>query len=98
MARAALLRNYGEKLHIEDVEIDDLEVGEVLVRLSASGLCHSDLAFLHGTSPVQLPLPALGGHEGSGVVEAVGEGVTRVRPGDAVIMSGIPQCGRCFWC
>jgi alcohol dehydrogenase/S-(hydroxymethyl)glutathione dehydrogenase/alcohol dehydrogenase len=72
--------------------LDDPGPGEVLVRMEYGGLCHSDA---HGGGPV---FPSVGGHEGAGVVERVGEGVTRVRPGDHVAASWIPACGRCRWC
>lgn len=96
MTRAAILRTLRSNLTVEEIDVDAPKAGEVRIRLSASGLCHSDLALINGAFP--LPLPALAGHEGAGVVEAVGPGVSRVVPGDAVILSAIPQCGRCFWC
>ncbi len=96
MTRAAILRGNHEKLSIEEIDVDEPRAGEVLVRLSASGVCHSDLAVIEGLMP--MPFPAVLGHEGAGVVEAVGEGVTRVAPGDHVIMSATPECGVCYQC
>ena len=69
----------------------------MLVRLAASGLCHSDEHFRIGDLPMEA-LPAIGGHEGAGVVEAVGPGVRSVAEGDHVVLSFIPVCGRCHWC
>jgi S-(hydroxymethyl)glutathione dehydrogenase/alcohol dehydrogenase len=96
MTRAALLRQVNPPLSIEEIDVDEPRAGEVQIRLSAAGLCHSDDAFIRGM--FKLPLPAVPGHEGSGIVTAVGPGVTRVAPGDRVILSAIPQCGKCYWC
>ncbi|WP_405771490.1 alcohol dehydrogenase catalytic domain-containing protein [Streptomyces sp. NBC_01538] len=81
--------------------VDDLEVrgpgaGEVLVAISAAGLCHSDLSVVDGTIP--FPVPVVLGHEGAGVVEAVGAGVTHVAPGDHVALSTLANCGACADC
>lgn len=81
--------------------VDDLEVrnpgpGEVLVAISAAGLCHSDLSVVDGTIP--FPVPVVLGHEGAGVVEAVGAGVTHVGPGDHVALSTLANCGACADC
>ncbi|MES5821783.1 Zn-dependent alcohol dehydrogenase [Streptomyces sp. RG80] len=81
--------------------VDDLEVrgpgpGEVLVAISAAGLCHSDLSVVDGTIP--FPVPVVLGHEGAGVVEAVGEGVSHVSPGDHVSLSTLAACGTCADC
>lgn len=81
--------------------VDDLEVrapgpGEVLVGIRAAGLCHSDLSVIDGTIP--FPRPVVLGHEGAGVVEAVGEGVGHVAPGDHVALSTIANCGACGEC
>ncbi|MDI3298100.1 MAG: Zn-dependent alcohol dehydrogenase [Bacillota bacterium] len=94
--RAALLEDVGERFRVEELELDEPGPGEVRVRVVAAGVCHSDLHVVNGDLPV--PLPAVLGHEGAGVVEAVGEGVTRVKPGDHVVLSWIPGCGRCYYC
>jgi Zn-dependent alcohol dehydrogenase len=70
--------------------------GEVLVQVAACGVCHSDYHLLSGAT--RHPLPVVPGHEGAGVVEAVGEGVTQVVPGDHVVLNWAPNCGRCFYC
>jgi NDMA-dependent alcohol dehydrogenase len=93
---AAVLHATGEPLRVEDVELAPPGPGEVSVRVSASGVCHSDWNTITGDSPN--PLPAVLGHEGAGVVEAVGEGVTSVSEGDHVVLSWMPSCGRCFYC
>jgi S-(hydroxymethyl)glutathione dehydrogenase/alcohol dehydrogenase len=94
--RGAVLHAFGEPLRIRDVEIDPPRRGEALVRLVASGVCHSDLHAALGIHPS--PLPVVLGHEGAGVVEQVGDGVEGVRPGDHVILSWLPYCGRCRFC
>ena len=85
-----------DALKVVDVHLDAPKRDEVLVRMRAVGVCHSDLSILNGTIPS--PFPTVLGHEGAGVVEAVGEGVTHVVPGDHVILSFIPQCGECYHC
>ncbi|MFP5377004.1 MAG: zinc-binding dehydrogenase [Acidimicrobiia bacterium] len=95
--RAAVLTAVGHPLEMRaDVEVDDPHPGEVLVRLAASGVCHTDLSARDGR--MIMPTPVVLGHEGAGVVEAVGEGVTRVAAGDGVLVSWVPQCGRCYLC
>ena len=69
---------------------------DVLVRIHASGLCHTDLEVIQGS--LAYPLPIVLGHEGAGVVEAVGSDVTQVKPGDHVVCSWNPHCGHCFYC
>ena len=96
MARAAVLAGQEQPFEIRDVEVEAPRAGEVKVRLGASGVCHSDLSVQNGTIP--LPLPSVLGHEGAGVVEEVGEGVTSVKPGDHIVISWIPQCGECYFC
>ena len=83
-------------LSVVDVELAPPKTGEVLVRMRATGVCHSDLSIVNGTIPS--PFPTVLGHEGAGVVEQVGEGVTHVVPGDHVVHSFVPQCGECFHC
>lgn len=94
--KAAVLNEIGKPLAIEELEMAPLEPGDVLVRVKASGLCHTDLEAIQGS--LVYPLPIVLGHEGAGVVEAVGSAVTRVRPGDHVILSWNPHCGHCFYC
>jgi S-(hydroxymethyl)glutathione dehydrogenase/alcohol dehydrogenase len=84
------------KFAVEDVTLDGPKAGEVLVKMSATGVCHSDLSVINQTLP--LPLPMVVGHEGAGVVDQVGEGVTNVKPGDHVVLSFVPTCGECFHC
>jgi S-(hydroxymethyl)glutathione dehydrogenase/alcohol dehydrogenase len=80
----------------DELEVREPGAGEVLVRLVAAGLCHTDVSVIDGTIPWQAP--AALGHEGAGVVERVGEGVTSVRPGDHIVLSTIANCGRCRAC
>jgi len=86
----------GQPLEVTEVVLDPPGPGEVSVRLRASGVCHSDLSVLDGT--VMSLVPCVLGHEGAGVVEAVGPGVTRVAEGDHVVLSWIAACRRCFHC
>jgi NDMA-dependent alcohol dehydrogenase len=81
---------------VEQISIDAPKRGEVTVKLGACGVCHSDLSAINGT--IALPLPLVLGHEGAGVVEEVGEGVTDLAPGDHVIFSFIYMCGKCRFC
>jgi S-(hydroxymethyl)glutathione dehydrogenase/alcohol dehydrogenase len=94
--RAAVLWDRGKDWSVEEIELDPPKEGEVLVAMGGSGLCHSDEHVLTGDLP--WPLPMIGGHEGAGVVEATGPGVTGLAPGDRVIFSFLPVCGRCRAC
>ncbi|HEY6377906.1 MAG TPA: Zn-dependent alcohol dehydrogenase [Candidatus Dormibacteraeota bacterium] len=94
--RAAILHQLDAPLDVTEVEIDGPRAGEVRVRVEAAGVCHSDLSIVDGRIP--FPLPCVMGHEGAGVVTEVGDGVTRVREGDHVIVSWVAMCGRCFYC
>ena len=96
--RAAVLRNTGdEKLDVTDgIEVLDPGPGEVTIKIEATGVCHSDLSGMTGLIPQ--PTPAVLGHEGAGVVSAVGEGVTTVAVGDHVIVAWSPPCGHCINC
>ena len=94
--KAAVMRVNNEPLSLEELHIDDPAPGEVLVKTAASGICHSDLHMVEGGIP--LPPPAVLGHEPAGVVEAVGEGVTEVAPGDHVIGCLNRWCGVCKFC
>jgi aryl-alcohol dehydrogenase len=94
--RAAVLRGHDRPFAIEDVELADPRPGEVLVRVAAVGMCHTDLTVRERARPDEI-LPAILGHEGAGVVERVGDGVTRVHPGDHVLLS-VDSCGGCRQC
>jgi len=94
--KAAVLRAPGTPLAVEDLEQAPPRAGEVLVRMGAAGVCASDHHVIHGTAA--LSLPCVLGHEGAGTVEAVGPGVTSVRPGDRCILSFISNCGHCTQC
>lgn len=93
---AAVLHRVNDPLVIEEVELDRLGPTDVLIRNHASGLCHTDLEVMQGS--LAYPMPIVLGHEGAGVVEAVGTEVTAIRPGDHVIASWNPHCGHCFYC
>src|SRR4051794_32960757 len=95
--RAAVLEEFGQPLVVQDVDLADPGPGEVLVRLVACGVCHTDLYTASGAHPSGYA-PAVLGHEGAGVVEAGGEGVTSVAPGDHVVTLFSPQCGECEHC
>lgn len=95
--KAAVLPAYNEDLQIlEDLELEGPKANEIKVKVAASGVCHSDLSILQGRLPVMPPV--ILGHEGAGIVEEVGEGVTRFKPGDHVVISWVPQCGTCYTC
>ena len=93
---AAVLHDVNKPYSIETVELDPPKRGEVLVKIGAAGICRSDLHFQKGEATIALP--AVLGHEGSGTVQAVGEGVTMVKSGDRVILSFVPNCGHCPSC
>ncbi len=94
--RAAVLHQAQTPFQIETLTLDDPRDGEVLVRMVASGVCHSDYHLVTGDT--RHPLPVVCGHEGAGVVESVGPGVTRAKVGDHVTLSWTPDCGHCFYC
>ncbi len=94
--RAAVLEAPNTPFVVQTLTLDPPRKGEVLVRLVASGVCHSDYHLLTGTT--RHPMPVVCGHEGAGIVEAVGDGVTRVQVGDPVALSWTPDCGECFYC
>ena len=95
--RAAVLEEFGRPLVVQDVELAEPKAREVLVRLAACGVCHTDLYTASGADPTGYA-PCVLGHEGAGIVEAVGEGVTLVRPGDHVVTLFAPECGECVHC
>ena len=84
------------QVSVLDVELDAPKIGEVLIRMQATGVCHSDISIANGTIPY--PLPCVLGHEGAGIVEQIGEGVSNVAIGDHVALSFVPSCGDCFYC
>jgi NDMA-dependent alcohol dehydrogenase len=107
-SRAAILHDVGGPWSVEEFELDPPRAGEVLVEMAAAGLCHSDDHILKGdmSAPNEvlrslgLPtmFPTIGGHEGSGVVREVGDGVTELAPDDHVVTSFVAVCGQCRWC
>jgi NDMA-dependent alcohol dehydrogenase len=112
-SQAAVLHGVGQDWQIETIDIDPPRSGEVLVKMSVAGVCHSDDHFATGDSvpdealvamieaagmPMPEWFPLLGGHEGAGIVAEVGPGVTTLKPGDHVATSFIPACGSCRWC
>ena len=94
--KAAVLYEVKRPLRVEDVDLAGPHNGEVLVRIGAAGVCHSDYHFMNGDLPIGLPCVL--GHEGAGIVEEVGEGVTTVKPGDHVVLLFRPNCGHCEFC
>lgn len=94
--RSAIAYAVDEPLRVEEVELDDPKEGELLVRMVATGICHSDLNHLVGDQPA--PFPVILGHEGAGIVEAVGPGVSSVATGDRVVLTFVPTCGHCRYC
>lgn len=95
ITKAAVTHGKGQPFQIEDISIERPKTGEVLIRMVASGMCHTDLIVRDQHFPV--PLPAVLGHEGSGVVELVGDGVTSIKPGDHVVLT-FSSCGTCSSC
>jgi S-(hydroxymethyl)glutathione dehydrogenase / alcohol dehydrogenase len=95
--RAAVLEEFGAPLEVQELELDGPRRGEALVRLVACGVCHTDLYTASGTDPSGYA-PTVLGHEGAGVIESVGEGVTSVSPGDHVVTLFAPQCRECIHC
>jgi S-(hydroxymethyl)glutathione dehydrogenase/alcohol dehydrogenase len=96
-SRAAVALGAGKPLEITEVDVQGPQQGEVLVRLVATGVCHTDAFTLSGDDPEGI-FPSILGHEGGGVVEEIGAGVTSVKPGDHVIPLYTPECGECSFC
>jgi S-(hydroxymethyl)glutathione dehydrogenase / alcohol dehydrogenase len=94
--RAAVMRAFNEPMTVEGIALDDPGPGEVIIRLAATGVCHSDLHMTGGD--FKWPLPIVLGHEGAGVVEHAGPGVRGLAQGDHVVLAWIPSCGRCRYC
>ncbi|MDE3090997.1 MAG: Zn-dependent alcohol dehydrogenase, partial [Chloroflexota bacterium] len=95
--KAAVIYAPKEPIRVEELELDEPHAGEVRVKISAVGLCRSDHHVAVGNRAVGM-MPMALGHEGAGVVEKIGEGVTRCKPGDHVVLMYIPSCGKCKWC
>lgn len=97
--KAAVVNEFHQKLEVKEVAVPEVGYGEVLVKIKTCGVCHTDLHAAHGDWPVKPKLPLIPGHEGVGVVEKLGEGVTSLKLGDRV---GIPwlfsACGECDYC
>ncbi len=93
---AAILWEFGTDWSVEEIDLDPPSSGEVLVSWEATGLCHSDEHVR--TADLPTPLPMVGGHEGAGIVQEVGPGVPGLAPGDHVVASFLPSCGRCRFC
>jgi S-(hydroxymethyl)glutathione dehydrogenase / alcohol dehydrogenase len=94
--RAAVCYEFNKPLVVEEVELDPPKAGEVKVRIAVAGICHSDIHHIQGEWGGDLPV--IVGHEASGIVEEIGEGVTLVKPGDRVVVSLLRSCGYCFYC
>ena len=94
--KAAVLYEKFQPLAIEDLELGEPREREVCVKLTASGVCHSDLHYMKGDR--EHPVPVVLGHEGAGIVESVGPGVGYAQPGDHVVLSFVPTCGQCSYC
>ena len=94
--KAAVVYEPGKRIEIEELDLDGPKDGEVLIRYTYAGLCHSDIHIAHGDLEARMPMVL--GHEGAGIVEEIGPGVTRVAPGDHVVCSFIPNCGTCRYC
>lgn len=95
--RAALLEEFGQPLQIRELDLSPPRAGEALVKVHACGVCHTDMYTWSGADPSGYT-PTVLGHEGAGVVEEVGEGVTSVKPGDHVVTLFSPECGECLHC
>ncbi len=94
--KAAVVHEVGKPIDIVELDLDGPKDGEVLIRYTHAGLCHSDVHIQSGDLPGRLPMVL--GYEGAGIIEEVGPGVTRVKAGDHVVCSFIPNCGVCHWC
>ena len=93
---AAVLMGVGKPFEIMELDLDGPGEGEVLINYTAAGLCHSDLHLTDGDLPPRFPI--VGGHEGASIIEDIGPGVTKVKPGDHVVCCFIPSCGHCRYC
>ena len=96
ITRAVVCRAPGKPWEVTELELDDPKANEVRIKFHAAGLCHSDDHIQKGDAAMRMPV--VGGHEGAGVVDMIGDGVTRVKVGDHVVCSFIPACGSCRYC
>ncbi len=96
-AKAAILYEYKQPLRVEELDLDNPKEKEVLVEMKSAGLCHSDLSIMKGVLRMPPP-PCILGHEGAGIIREVGPGVTKMKPGDHVMMVWVPSCGQCYYC
>jgi S-(hydroxymethyl)glutathione dehydrogenase/alcohol dehydrogenase len=94
--QAAVLTGAHQPFLIEELSLDEPRAGEVLVKIAASGVCHSDYHLVSGAT--KHPMPLVPGHEGAGIVQEVGEGVSHIEVGDHVVLNWAPNCGHCFYC
>jgi Zn-dependent alcohol dehydrogenase len=95
--RAVIFESSAEPLRVvDDIDVEPPGPGEVAVRVTHCGVCHSDLSLVDGAMPTMTPIVL--GHEAAGVVDAVGPGVTRLQTGDHVVLTPCPPCGQCYWC
>src|SRR6201995_4660519 len=94
--KAAVVYEPGKRIEIEELDLDGPKDRDVLIRYPHAGLCHSDIHIARGDLPARLPMVL--GHEGAGIIEEIGAGVSRVKPGDHVVCSFIPNCGICRYC
>ena len=94
--KAAVLYETNTPFQVETIDLEPPRAGEVLVKIAAAGICHSD--YHVATGHTERPTPIVLGHEGAGMVTAVGENVTHVKVGDHVLLSWLPNCGTCFYC
>lgn len=96
MIKGAVMHNFMEPLVIESLTLKAPREGEVVVKMAASGVCHSDLSVVQAKLPI--PPPCVLGHEGAGIVEEIGKGVTDLKPGDHVVLAWVANCGKCHYC
>ena len=96
MVKAAVMWSFNEPLKIDSIRLKDPRANEVVVKVVASGVCHSDLSVVKMVLPI--PPPCVLGHEGAGIVEEVGSGVKDLKPGDHVVLSWVENCGKCHYC
>ncbi len=94
--KAVIIEGRNERVRVDEIEVGEPEEDEVRIKMAASGVCHSDYSVIDGT--IDREYPIILGHEGAGVVDKVGEHVRTLKPGDHVVLSYIPQCGKCYYC